>query len=72
MQIDPSLLKVLACPRCHGALDLRTSPEGMTCGACKLLYEIEDGVPNLLLDEAKPWPAEGSGDAKAGRNEGTR
>jgi uncharacterized protein YbaR (Trm112 family) len=26
----------------------------MACDACKLLYEIRDDIPIMLIDEAKP------------------
>lgn len=24
--------------------------------ACKLFYALDDGLPNMLIDEARPWP----------------
>jgi len=58
MSQDPELLKLLVCPQCHGRLRLisGSGPEGLACEHCLLLYAIEDGLPNMLIDEAKRWP----------------
>jgi uncharacterized protein YbaR (Trm112 family) len=31
-------------------------PEGFVCEACRLFYAVDDGLPNMLIDDAKPWP----------------
>ena len=51
-----SLRELLACPKCHGVLRTIPSPEGFACEACGLFYAIDDGLPNMLIDDAKPWP----------------
>jgi len=53
--LDDRLLEILACPKCKGEQDYRTSPdEVLVCGACKLVYEVRDSIPIMLIDEAKP------------------
>jgi uncharacterized protein len=52
--IEPWLLEILVCPRCKGDLEYRTEPEALICRACALLYEVRDGIPILLIDEARP------------------
>ncbi len=54
MTIDKKLLEILACPKCKGDIRLTESEDGLICDACKLLYEIRDGIPIMLIDEAKP------------------
>lgn len=54
MSIDKKLLEILACPKCKGEVRLTESEDGLTCDVCKLLYEIKDGIPIMLIDEAKP------------------
>lgn len=51
MPLDPRLLEILCCPACHG--DLAEKPEGLHCQGCGLLYLIEDGIPVMLVDQAK-------------------
>ena len=52
MPLSPELLAVLACPRCKGELEYREQESALLCQRCRLRYEIRDGIPILLLDEA--------------------
>ena len=52
--LNPDLLAILRCPKCRGTLTERGTPPGLSCGSCRLVYAIEDGIPNLLIDEAQP------------------
>ena len=54
MTISKELLEILACPKCKGDVYLNETEDGLICNACKLLYEIKDGIPIMLIDEAKP------------------
>jgi uncharacterized protein YbaR (Trm112 family) len=55
MTLPPDLLEILVCPKCKGPLEHRTAPsESLVCGACRLVYAVEDGIPIMLIDEAKP------------------
>lgn len=56
MSKDVSLYSLLACPKCHGTLTRVEQPEGLACPACNLFYAVDDGLPNMLIDDAKPWP----------------
>ena len=51
--ISQQLLDIIACPKCKGALILTDKEDGFVCRACGLLYEVRDGVPVMLIDEAK-------------------
>ncbi len=53
MGIDKQLLDILACPKCKGDLKLTAKEDGLVCGACRLLYEIKDDIPIMLIEEAK-------------------
>jgi len=57
MPFDKDLAALLACPKCKGAVQLTADESGFACAACHLLYAIEDGIPNFLIEEAKPLPA---------------
>ncbi|MGV8074594.1 MAG: Trm112 family protein [Syntrophobacteraceae bacterium] len=54
MPISKELLDILACPKCKGTIFLNDTQDGLICNACKLVYEIRDGIPIMLIDEAKP------------------
>ena len=53
MSINKELLDILACPKCKGDIYLNKTEDGLICDRCKLLYEIKDGIPIMLIDEAK-------------------
>jgi len=53
MAISKELLDILACPKCKGEIYLNEGGDGLICDACKLLYEIKDDIPIMLIDEAK-------------------
>ena len=54
MAVKKELLDILACPKCKGDIHLNTEGNGLICDSCKLLYEIRDDIPIMLIDEAKP------------------
>ncbi|MBF0225039.1 MAG: Trm112 family protein [Desulfobacterales bacterium] len=53
MPIKEELLKILVCPKCKGQIYLNPSKDGLICDSCKLLYEIREDIPIMLIDEAK-------------------
>lgn len=52
--IKKELLEILACPKCKGPLKLTEKGDGLICETCKLVYEIRDDIPIMLIDEARP------------------
>lgn len=54
MAIAPELKDVLACPRCKGGLEFLEAEGEIRCLGCRLAFRIEDGIPVMLLEEAKP------------------
>ena len=52
--INKELLEILACPKCKGPVRLNEANNGLICESCRLLYEIRDDIPIMLIDEAKP------------------
>jgi uncharacterized protein len=56
MAISKELLDILACPKCKGDVTLNEVGNGLICDKCKLLYEIKDDIPIMLIDAAKPLP----------------
>ena len=57
MGVSKELLDILACPKCKGELRLNQTEDGLICERCRLLYEIRDGIPIMLIDEAKHFDA---------------
>jgi uncharacterized protein YbaR (Trm112 family) len=52
MAISQDLLEILVCPKCKGEISLNASGDGLSCGACRLMYPIRDDIPIMLIDEA--------------------
>jgi uncharacterized protein YbaR (Trm112 family) len=57
-RIDPELLEILVCPKCKAELDVKRAADGaeesLDCPACRLSYPVEDGIPVMLVEEARP------------------
>ena len=51
LNLSPELLAVIVCPACHASL----TPTGdeLVCDGCGLAYPVRDGIPVLLVDEAR-------------------
>jgi uncharacterized protein YbaR (Trm112 family) len=68
MNLDQSLLEILACPACHAPLKVRQLPdppqgadaEELVCtnADCRRAYPVRDDIPVLLVDEARIIPVE--------------
>ncbi|MGA8115171.1 MAG: Trm112 family protein [Actinocatenispora sp.] len=55
--LDDDLLSILACPDEHHApLTYDAAAQTLTCTECRRIFEVVDGIPVLLLDEARPAP----------------
>lgn len=54
MSLTPELLEILVCPKCKGDLEYREAANELVCHACRLAYPIEDDIPVMLIDEARP------------------
>ncbi|MFN3599094.1 MAG: Trm112 family protein [Aquificaceae bacterium] len=52
--ISPELLEILACPKCKGDLIYHQEKQVLICNQCKVYYPIEEDIPILLIDSAKP------------------
>jgi uncharacterized protein YbaR (Trm112 family) len=51
--ISQELLDILACPKCKGEVTLTEKKDGLVCERCRLLYEIREDIPIMLIDEAR-------------------
>ncbi|WP_078993168.1 Trm112 family protein [Streptomyces sp. MMG1121] len=53
MPLEAGLLEILACPACHTALKEQDTELICTSQDCGLAYPVRDGIPVLLVDEAR-------------------
>ncbi len=54
MGLKKELLEILVCPQCKGEIYLNENENGLICEVCRLIYEIKDDIPIMLVDEALP------------------
>ena len=51
--IDPKMLGSLVCPKTRGALTFDTATNELISKKAKLAYPIREGVPIMLIEEAR-------------------
>ncbi len=61
MNLDPALLEILACPKCHAELTVDDAAARLVCTGCGLRYPVRDDIPVMLIDEAEQGPVPSSG-----------
>lgn len=52
--IDKELLKILACPICKNPVE--DKGDALICRACRKAYPVREGIPVMLIEEAKDVP----------------
>ncbi|MGQ0464859.1 MAG: Trm112 family protein [Sporichthyaceae bacterium] len=52
-KVDDELLALLVCPKCREALRAEAAELVCTGASCGLAYPVRDGIPVLLVDEAR-------------------
>tara|TARA_R110002072_G_scaffold105447_1_gene230424 strand:+ start:947 stop:1141 length:195 start_codon:yes stop_codon:yes gene_type:complete len=55
--IDPKLLEILVCPLTKGPLTYDRDAQELVSEQAQLAYPIRDGIPIMLVDEARPLDA---------------
>jgi uncharacterized protein YbaR (Trm112 family) len=50
---DPKLLEVLVCPQTRTPLRYDKAKQELISDAARLAYPVRDGVPIMLIDEAR-------------------
>jgi len=52
-EVDPKLLEVLVCPQTRTSLRYDKQRQELISDAARLAYPVRDGVPIMLIDEAR-------------------
>lgn len=57
--LKKELLDILVCPKCKGDLEYQVDPQHssqgkLICKNCNMFYRVEDDIPIMLIDEARP------------------
>lgn len=53
-RIDPKLLEILVCPLTKSTLEYDAARQELISRQAKLAYQIRDGIPIMLPEEARP------------------
>jgi uncharacterized protein len=53
-EIDPKLLEILVCPLTKSPLRYDRAAQELISDQAGLAYPIRDGIPIMLVDEARP------------------
>jgi uncharacterized protein YbaR (Trm112 family) len=56
--LDPKLLEVLACPQTRTPLAYDREKQELVSAQARLAYPVRDGVPILIIDEARELGAD--------------
>jgi len=57
-EVDPKLLEVLVCPMTRTPLRYDRERQELVSESARLAYPVRDGVPIMLIDEARELEAE--------------
>lgn len=52
-QVDPKLLEILVCPLTKAPLRYDAAAQELISDAARLAYPIRDGIPIMLVEEAR-------------------
>jgi len=56
--MDKKLLDILVCPICKGKLVYQKKASELICPVDRLAYQIIEGIPVMLEEEARQLPAD--------------
>ena len=51
--LDPKMMQLLVCPQTKGLLEFDENTQELVSKKAKLAYPVRDGVPILLISEAR-------------------
>lgn len=53
-QFEPKMLEALVCPKSQGSLTYDADKAELVSKQANLAYPVRDGIPVMLVDEARP------------------
>ncbi|AKI02954.1 hypothetical protein IMCC20628_04278 [Hoeflea sp. IMCC20628] len=57
--VDVKMLELLVCPLTYGSLTFDPDTEELISKRAKLAYPVRDGIPIMLVSEARQLPEDG-------------
>lgn len=58
--MDKKQIEMMVCPECNAKLDYDKSTKELICESCKLAFPVRDGIPVMLIEEARKLDAKES------------
>ncbi|MFL6211024.1 MAG: Trm112 family protein [Pyrinomonadaceae bacterium] len=52
MEITAEFVELLRCPACRAEVQLKPDGSALKCVACRRVYAIRDGIPDMLVEHA--------------------
>lgn len=49
------MMDILACPKCKGDVKFNKDENKIVCHDCRLKFPVDDGIPNMLLEDAEEF-----------------
>lgn len=59
--VDPKLLEILICPLTKGPLEYDRERQELISRSAGVAYPIREGIPIMLIDEARPLDNDAAG-----------
>ena len=51
--MDKKQIEMMACPECQGKLEYSKDSKELICETCSLAFPVRDGIPVMLIEEAR-------------------
>jgi len=51
--MDNKHIEMMVCPECNGKLEYNKKYDELTCNSCELAFPVKDGIPVMLIEEAR-------------------
>ena len=51
--MDKKQIEMMVCPECNAKLDYDKTNRELVCNSCKLAFPVRDGIPVMLVEEAR-------------------
>ncbi len=57
--MDTKQIDMLVCPECNGKLKYIRESEELHCEQCQLAFPVKDGIPVMLIEDARKLSEQG-------------
>lgn len=51
--MDKKQIEMVVCPECNSKLSYDKSSKELICDKCKIAFPVKDGIPVMLVEEAR-------------------